>query len=158
MAESQTVGHQLFKYDTGDNPGANKLNANADKIDMRLMGIGNALPASWPVTGLFLHRPTRKVYENTGTISTPVWTLAVTAGVDVFTKEIPAGAINGVNTVFTLSNPPSVINGLTAEMVFVNGELMEGLGADYTLSGAVITFVNPLAVGDRLLVTYFVNN
>jgi phage-related tail fiber protein len=74
MAESFTSGHQISKFDAGDNPGATKLNANWDKIDTRLVGIGDGFPPSYPVTGLFYRRDQKQLYENTGTIGTPVWT------------------------------------------------------------------------------------
>jgi phage-related tail fiber protein len=74
MAESFTPGQNISKFDTGDNPGAIKLNANWDKIDTRLLGIGSGFPATYPVTALFYRRDTRKIYENTGTVGSPVYT------------------------------------------------------------------------------------
>ena len=74
MAESFTPGHNLSKFQDGDNPGATKLNANVDKIDMRLVGLGDGFPPSFAVTGLFYRRDQKQLYENTGTVGTPVWT------------------------------------------------------------------------------------
>lgn len=66
-------------------------------------------------------------------------------------KEIPSGAINGVNTTYTLANTP--VSG--SEYVFVNGLLMEsGAGNDYTISGATITMLAALATGEKLRVSY----
>ena len=66
-------------------------------------------------------------------------------------KEIPTGAINGVNTAFTLSNAP--ISG--SDHVHLNGLLMEsGAGNDYTISGAVITFSVAPLTGEKIRVTY----
>ncbi len=61
-------------------------------------------------------------------------------GVGFVDQETPSGAINGANAVFTLSQTPSPGTSLA---VYRNGLRMT-LGADYTLSGAVITFVTGL--------------
>lgn len=50
--------------------------------------------------------------------------------------EVPSGAVNGNNTVFTLSQTPSPTTSLE---VYLNG-LMEQGGVDYTLAGNTITF------------------
>jgi len=71
MAETLTAGHQLRKYDTGDNPGAENLNANWDDIDRRLIGIGDAFPTLYPTSGLFLRRDLKKIYENVGGPTSP---------------------------------------------------------------------------------------
>lgn len=77
MAETTTPGHLLKKYDDGDTPGAANLNSNWDTIDTRLMGVGDSFPSTYAVTGLFLRTDEAKLYENTGTIGTPVWTLRI---------------------------------------------------------------------------------
>ncbi len=51
--------------------------------------------------------------------------------------QIPAGAINGTNRVFTISEPPSTS---ITQMLFRSGVLQKP-GSDYTISGNVITFV-----------------
>jgi hypothetical protein len=56
-------------------------------------------------------------------------------------NETPAGLINGVNTVYTLSHVPNPGNSL---MVWINGQYMKQ-GVDYMLSGNIITFVTPLS-------------
>lgn len=67
------------------------------------------------------------------------------------TREVPSGAINGSNTIFTLSNAP--ISG--TEQVFLNGLLQQSGGAaDYTISGVTITYNNAPRTGARLLVSY----
>lgn len=53
------------------------------------------------------------------------------------TGEVPVGAVNGVNTVFTLANPP--VAGWPV-MVYRNGVRMNIANGDYTLSGSTITF------------------
>ena len=49
---------------------------------------------------------------------------------------IPVGPINGVNAAFTLPQAPTGFL-----MVFLNGVLQIPGGVDYTLAGAIITFV-----------------
>jgi hypothetical protein len=61
-------------------------------------------------------------------------------GVGFVDQEMPTGAINGLNTVFTLSQTPSPTTSLA---VYLNGLLLTN-GVDYTLSGAVITFTTGL--------------
>jgi hypothetical protein len=68
-------------------------------------------------------------------------------------NEVPSGLIDGVNAVFTLAHTP--IPG--SEHLFKNGIRMHpGVGNDYTISGATITFdaSNVPQVGDILLVDY----
>jgi hypothetical protein len=53
----------------------------------------------------------------------------------------PAGTIDGTNAVFTLSVVPAPVASLR---LYFNGQLLtEGSGADYTLSGATITYTSP---------------
>jgi hypothetical protein len=63
-------------------------------------------------------------------------------------NEVPSGAVNGSNTVYTLANTP--IAG--KEMVFKNGLLMYP-SDDYTISGGTITFSSAPSTG-RITVTY----
>jgi hypothetical protein len=59
-------------------------------------------------------------------------------------KEIPIGVIDGTNSSFTLRNTP--VNG--SEHLYLNGLLIEdGSQTDYTISGSVITFCEPLLEG-----------
>lgn len=74
--------------------------------------------------------------------------LIVTSAV---TRETPAGAINGTNTVFTLASPP--ISG--TEMVYYNGILQDvGAGNDYTIAGNAVTFTFAPQTGDKIRVSY----
>lgn len=71
--------------------------------------------------------------------------------VDKITRETPTGAVNGSNTTFTLANTPVV----GSEEVFLNGLLQEpGAGNDYTISGAVITYLAAPLTNDRVRVSY----
>jgi hypothetical protein len=66
--------------------------------------------------------------------------------------ELPAGAMDGINTSFALANAPSPAASLH---LYRNGLLLEA-GTDYSLSGSAITFVSaatPLP-GDSLLASY----
>jgi hypothetical protein len=69
---------------------------------------------------------------------------------DSFEQEIPAGTVNGVNAVFTLSSVP-----YTAKCVFLtlNGRPMRQ-GADYTINGANITMITAPSVGQELYAFY----
>lgn len=64
-------------------------------------------------------------------------------------EETPSGAINGVNTVFTLQFAPSPPTSL---VLTLNGLIQEqGANDDYTLSGNEITFIEPPPAGSRIL-------
>lgn len=72
----------------------------------------------------------------------------------IITREIPAGAIDGVNTVYTLANNPIVLG---SERVFLNGVLQDPVAGDYNFVGPnQIDFVpsGPPTPGDILRVTY----
>jgi hypothetical protein len=89
----------------------------------------------------------------TGDILVASYRLAVSLpGVGFVDQVTPTGAINGVNTVFTLSQSPSPGASLT---VFLNGLRMSA-GVDYTLSGTTITFASASVpqTGDILLCSY----
>lgn len=66
-------------------------------------------------------------------------------------REIPSGAVNGVNTTFTLANTPLA----GKEEVFFNGVLQDvGAGNDYTISGNTITMVIAPETGTKIRVSY----
>jgi hypothetical protein len=60
-----------------------------------------------------------------------------TASVNFADGEVPAGSIDGVNSVFTVAAAP---NPAASLQLFKNGALLRP-GADYTLTGRMITFV-----------------
>lgn len=67
------------------------------------------------------------------------------------TRETPTGAVNGTNTSFVLANTP--VTG--SESVFLNGILQEpGVGNDYTISVATITYLTAPVTGDKVRVSY----
>lgn len=93
-------------------------------IDFTLSGTTVTFTATVPKTGDLLQAYYRRAGTN-----------PATTFVD---GETPAGSINGTNAAFTLAFAPNPVNSL---QLFNNGILMRQ-GADYTLSGSVITFVS----------------
>jgi hypothetical protein len=67
-----------------------------------------------------------------------------------WTDETPSGAIDGSNTVFTLSSTP--LEGEAVD-VYLDG-LKQIPGEDYSISGVTITFVVAPAAGQTLKVDY----
>lgn len=66
-------------------------------------------------------------------------------------REVPSGAINGVNVTYTLANTPV----LGSEHIYLNGLLQDvGAGNDYTISGATITYLAAPLTGEKLVVSY----
>lgn len=66
--------------------------------------------------------------------------------------EVPTGDADDVNTTFVLNNAPTPAKSL---MLFVNGVLqIQGVGKDYTLSGATIQMAVPLQIGSKIVSTY----
>lgn len=66
-------------------------------------------------------------------------------------KEIPSGAINGVNTAYTLANTPVA----GSEHLYLNGLLQEsGSGNDYQISGASINMAVAPLTGEKIRVSY----
>lgn len=66
-------------------------------------------------------------------------------------NEVPAGAINGSNAIFTLAHAPSPAAGL---QLFRNGVLQTAGGVDFTLSGTTITYVAAPQTGDTHVCSY----
>lgn len=66
-------------------------------------------------------------------------------------NEVPSGTINGSNTAFTLASTPSPASSLELTL---DGQKMTAGGADFTLSGAAITFVIAPPTGSVLLAAY----
>ena len=66
--------------------------------------------------------------------------------------EVPAGAVDGANVAFTVSNAPTPASSL---LLFRNG-LLQKAGFDYSLSGSSITFVFAATPqpGDTMLASY----
>lgn len=111
-------------------------------------GVGTAATRS-VATG-----PGLKASNADGVSSDPkidVDTTVITTKSNNVIREVPAGTINGSNTVFTLASTPDS----GKELVFLNGILQNaGAGNDYTIAGATITFTTAPKSGDVILVCY----
>ena len=68
-----------------------------------------------------------------------------------YIDETPAGAVNGSNVTFTLSETPYT---LVVLELYVNG-LLQKLTTHFSLSGTTITFVDAPATGDILTAAYY---
>jgi hypothetical protein len=64
--------------------------------------------------------------------------------------EVPAGSVNGVNSVFTLTNSPTPNASLR---LYLNG-VLQTQGVDYALNGNLIIFTTPPVVGGALISWY----
>lgn len=73
-------------------------------------------------------------------------------GVGFVDQETPSGTLNGVNAAFTLSRTPAP----SSSLAFYRNGLRLTSGVDYTLSGAVVTFVTAFApqANDTLTCSY----
>lgn len=78
----------------------------------------------------------------TGTVLGSAVTTTIPGGASM-SSETPVGIIDGVNTIFTVTNNP--------KLVFLNGAFQTAGGVDYTLSGSyTITFVSAPVVDSQL--------
>lgn len=67
-------------------------------------------------------------------------------------QEIPTGTCNGATTAFTLSNTPASASGVVLN---IDGVMqVQGVGKDYTVSGATITLATACATGQTLYAVY----
>ena len=76
--------------------------------------------------------------------------IAAPVVINYASSEVPAGVIDSVNAEFTLANTPS--SGSLA--IYLNGMRQQAGGVDYTLSGAVVTFVTAPGSGSVLIADY----
>jgi hypothetical protein len=78
-------------------------------------------------------------------------TFPCTGGTPGFTDaEVPAGSINGTNTVFTIVNIPNPTNSLA---LFRNGQLLRS-PQDYVLTGSTITMATAPVTSDAITAFY----
>lgn len=66
-------------------------------------------------------------------------------------SETPSGAINSINTVYSLAHAPNPAASLA---LFLNGLLQQAGGFDYTLAGSTITMNSAPQTGDTLVAYY----
>lgn len=76
--------------------------------------------------------------------------LANTDVASCYTRETPAGLLDGENTVFTLSYTPLAIT----VCIYMNGQLLD-LNDDYSLSGTSITLNSAPSANDKIRAIYF---
>jgi hypothetical protein len=70
-------------------------------------------------------------------------------------KEIPTGAMNGVNKIFTLSNIPIDCS----ELIFLNGLFIDNkVAGDYTISENTLTLLNAPSSGSIMIAHYRYEN
>lgn len=125
------------------------ISVNAANITANSLAIG--------VNATNIATNTTNIATNTTNISTNATniannTTAIAAKMDptdFIAGETPTGAIDGINTMFTLANTP-VANTYT---VFLNG-LALNPATDYSVVGAVITLTSAPLVGDEVFVNY----
>ena len=90
--------------------------------------------------------------ENFATIDAAIAALQAAPAVPSFADaEVPSGLVNGSNTAFTLAHAPNPASSL---LLFKNGVLQKKSGADFTLTGAAITFTTAPQTGDTLEAFY----
>ena len=83
-------------------------------------------------------------------ISKAFLTPDLAALIGAWIQEIPSGAVDGINTSFTLSNTP-ISN---ASVSFYLNGLILIQGTDYTIAGAIITMTVAPAIGQKLYAVY----
>lgn len=91
------------------------------------------------------HTSAAATKPGTGASWTTYWDLIAqkgsTGSISGLSVETPSGAVNGVNTSFTVLNTPSFIT--------ING-LVQTEGEDYTIVGLAITTTNPPPTGSLI--------
>jgi len=77
-------------------------------------------------------------------------TQIITSGIFIG-NEIPVGDINGINTIFTLSNIPII----DSVIVRLSGLVqVPEAGKDYTINDNIITFFKAPKVGQEVVASY----
>ena len=151
----------LLKNQTAQSEnGIYTVNATGSPTRALDMDIWNEVPGAWvTVQQGTVNADTTwlSTADTGGTLNTTAITFTNPIGVGGLTaasfvdKEIPSGAINGSNVTFTLANTPTA----GSEHVYLNGVLQEsGSGNDYTITGAVITYLSAPLTGEKVRVTY----
>lgn len=156
-----TADRILLKNQTASSEnGIYTVNASGAPTRSSDMDVWNEVPGAWVTVqqGTANADTTWLSTADTGgTLNTTAvtWTNPITAGglnaSNFVDKEIPSGSINSSNVTYTLANTPTA----GSEHVYLNGTLQEsGAGNDYTISGAVITYLSAPLTGEKLRVSY----
>lgn len=94
----------------------------------------------------------KKLWVGDGSVNTLIGPTGGGGGATISFMETPTGAIDGVNTTYTLANTPDPS---VALMLFLNGLLQsEGGSNDFTISGDTITMNAAPVAGDTITATY----
>jgi hypothetical protein len=119
--------------------------------DYSVVQVTGAAPLTSPAFTGTPTAPTPVLSDNSTLIATTAWVkgqnYGAGGGVSFSDAEIPSGAINGVNTTYTLLHTP---NPAASLLLFYNGVLEP----NYTLTTNTITMKFTLQIGDTL-VTYY---
>lgn len=123
------LGNNLILTTASDRIGIGAATSAADKVLIRGLGTTSAtntlIVEDQSGTNLFVVRDDGLVTV-TGTIDAAIYTIGGSplfgSGTLFIDKEVPTGAVNGVNLIFNLANSP-IISG--SDHVFVNGILQE---------------------------------
>jgi len=110
--------------------------------------MGTTLPPTCEEATLFIDKGSGTIYACTSQDS---WTQLWAGGEGLLAiGEIPSGAVNGSNRIFTLSHTPA------GSIALYRNGLRQKQGEDYDIAGAVITFtvVSTPQSGDLLQADY----
>jgi hypothetical protein len=119
-----------------------------------ITGTGNNVLSISPALTGSPTTPTQTANDNSTKIASTAYVDAKAGTQSIIDGEVPAGTINGSNVTFTLASTPAT-NSLA---LYKNGIRLKAGGADYTLSGATITFVTAPPTGAVLLADYNVSS
>ena len=124
----------------GGTPGGNPGDFQVNVANTSFGGVTPPIPTNLGGTGTV----NPFVTCNTGVVCTGTWpnvTIQATSGPPVYTgtpfQEVPSGTVNGTNPTFTLTNTPN-----TATLILTVNGVVQKPSADFTLSGATITFLS----------------
>lgn len=140
------------------------LTVNADSLQVRIndasLEVSNGLRVKQGTAGQVyiansggVLTPTTLSGEVASVGSTGAVTLSsgIMRSANYVAREVPSGLVDGLNTEYVVSSTPVA----GSEHVYLNGILQDvGVGNDYTISGATITFAGPPTVGDKVRVSY----
>lgn len=126
-----------------------------DGIQVTDNGAGNTFEVSLDIDGLTTENTidtatdTIAFYDASAGVERKTALANIVSSSSAFSfSETPTGAVNGVNTIFTVANAPT-----SALKVYRNGQLQTP-GTEYTVAGTTITFASAPLFGNTILVSY----
>lgn len=146
---------QTIDFVAGDGSltvGANSVVVHLDAAGAIVVSASGIAVAVGSATGLQISSNSLGIKLDGASLSLSSSGIKVTTPTPNFAvRETPTGSVDGSNTSFSLANTPTA----GTEEAFLNGILQEpGSGNDYTISGAIITYLTAPVTGDRLRVSY----